>query len=94
MKKSELIEMFNKWLSTIPDYETESVESTEKVETTENTGETETAGENETTESVESTETVLSTETITRTETVTENGEYKSEEKRIYVTDSGEYAYR
>lgn len=79
MKKSELTEMFNKWLATIPDDETESVEST---------------GENENTESVESTEKVLSTETIERTESVTENGEYKSEEKRIYVTDSGEYDYR
>lgn len=94
MKKSELIEMFNKWLTTIPDNETESVESTEDVETVENTVETETAGESENTESVESTEKVLSTETIERTESVTENGEYKSEEKRIYVTDSGDYAYR
>lgn len=87
MKKSELTEMFNKWLATIPDDETESVESTEEVET-------ESTGEIENTESVESTEKVLSTETIERTETVTENGEYKSEEKRIYVTDSGEYGYR
>lgn len=94
MKKSELTEMFNKWLATIPDDETESVESTEDVETVENTVENESAGETENTESVESTEKVLSTETIERTETVTENGEYKSEEKRIYVTDSGEYGYR
>ena len=76
MKKSELTEMFNKWLATIPDDETEST------------------GKNENSESVESTEKVISSETIERTETVTENGEYKSEEKRIYVTDSGEYGYR
>lgn len=76
MKKSELTEMFNKWLATIPDDETEST------------------GENGSTESVESTEKVLTTETIERTESVTENGEYKSEEKRIYVTDSGDYVYR
>lgn len=89
MKKSELTEMFNKFLESIPDDETE-----EEVETVENSVETESAGETENTESVESTEKVLSTETIERTETVTENGEYKSEEKRIYVTDSGEYGYR
>lgn len=94
MKKSELTEMFNKWLATIPDDETESVESTENVETVENVDENGSTGENENTESVESTEKVLSTETIERTESVTENGEYKSEEKRIYVTDSGEYDYR
>ena len=76
MKKSELTEMFNKFLESIPDDKTEST------------------GENGNTESVESTEKVLSTETIERTETVTEDGEYKSEEKRIYVTDSGEYGYR
>lgn len=85
MKKSELIEMFNKWLATIPDDETESVESTEEVETVENTVETDSTGE---------TETVLSTETTTRTETVAENGERKVEEKRIYVDSSGEYYYR
>ena len=94
MKKSELTEMFNKWLATIPDDETESVESTEEVETVENTVEIETSGENENTESVESTEKVLSTETIERTESVTENGEYKSEEKRIHVDSSGDYYYR
>lgn len=94
MKKSEFVEMFNKFIESIPDDETESVESTEEVETVENSVETKSTGENENTESVESTEKVLSTETIERTETVTENGEYKSEEKRIYVTDSGEYGYR
>lgn len=94
MKKSELTEMFNKWLATIPDDETESVESTEEVEKVENSVETESAGGTENTESVESTEKVLSTETVERVETVTENGKYKSEEKRIYVTDSGEYDYR
>lgn len=88
MKKSELTEMFNKWLASIPDDETESVESTEEVETVENSVEIESAGENENTEKV------LSTETIERTESATENGEYKSEEKRIYVTNSGEYDYR
>ena len=86
MKKSELTEMFNKWLATIPDDETEvETDSTGETETVENAVETETTGE---------TETVLSTETTTRTETVTENGERKLEEKRIYVDSSGEYYYR
>ena len=89
MKKSELTEMFNKWLATIPDdeteVETETAGETETVETVENTVETETTGE---------TETVLSTEIATRKETVTENGERKLEEKRIYVDSSGDYYYR
>ena len=84
MTKNEIKDLMAKFLESIPD----------DVETVENSVETELAGENENTESVESTEKVLSTETIERTESVTENGEYKSEEKRIYVTDSGEYAYR
>ena len=78
MKKSELTEMFNKWLATIPDDETDDVETVENAVETETTGET---------------ETVLSTETTTRTETVAENGERKVEEKRIYVDSSGEYYY-
>lgn len=93
MKKSELTEMFNKFLESIPD-DVETVATIEEVETVENSVETESTEENENTESVESTEKVLSTETIERIETVTENGKYKSEEKRIYVTDSGDYAYR
>ena len=72
--------------SEIKDLLTKFLESIpDDVETVENNVETETAGE---------TETVLSTETITRTESVTENGEFKSEEKRIYVKESGEYGYR
>lgn len=84
MTKSEIKDILTKFLESIPD----------DVEIVENTVETESTGENENTESVESTEKVLSTETIERTESVTENGEYKSEEKRIYVTETGEYGYR
>ena len=93
MTKSEIKDLLTKFLESIPDdvetvennVETETAGETETVETVENNVETETAGE---------TETVLSTETITRTESVTENGEFKSEEKRIYVKESGEYGYR
>lgn len=91
MKKSDLLNAFNKFLESLPDdeettvneTETESTESTEEVETVENTVET------------ESNEKIMSTETTEVVRSVNENGDVKVEEKRIYVDkETGDYIYR
>lgn len=97
MKKSEIREIFEKFIESFPDDETEvTEEKTEEVKeevTEENTEEkTEEKTEENTEENTEEILTVEKTETVRK---IDESGNMVTERKEIYVDETtGDYIYR
>lgn len=88
MKKSEIREIFEKFIESFPDDETEvTEEKTEEIEETKTEEKTE-----ETTETNEEVLTVEKTETVRK---IDESGNMVTERKEIFVDETtGDYIYR